>query len=125
MDFDTKNIIKLPEGNILSKILISNLLYNNNNYLDEDTCLELSKKYGVLSEYTALYAEIIEYHNKNKNGIIPLTFINKGKNYIFNNRHVNPKISSTKTGKHGHSKTIIAYTDHINIIPIRGRKTII
>ena len=116
LNFDTKNIIKLPEGNILSKIIISNLLYNNNNYLGEEACLELSKKYGVLSEYTALYAEIIEYHNKNKNGIIPLTFINKGKNYIFNNRHVNPKISSAKTGKHGHAKTFITYTD-----PITGK----
>ena len=116
LNFDTKNIIKLPEGNILSKIIISNLLYNNNNYLDEDTCLELSKKYEVLSKYTALYAEIIEYHNKNKNGIIPLTFINKGKNYIFNNRHVNPKISSAKTGKHSHAKNFITYTD-----PITGK----
>ena len=116
LNFDTKNIIKLPEGNILSKIIISNLLYNNNNYLDEEACLELSKKYEVLSKYTALYAEIIEYHNKNKNGIIPLTFINKGKNYIFNNRHVNPKISSAKTGKHSHAKNFITYTD-----PITGK----
>ena len=119
LNFDKDNIIKIKDGSILNKIIISNLLNSNNgnNSIDEKTCLELSTTYQVLSKYTALYAEIINYGDKNQNGIIPLTFIHSGTNYICNNFRVNkPKIHTPKTGKHGHAKTYITYTD-----PITGK----
>ena len=119
LNFDKDNIIKIKDGSILSKIIISNLLNSNNgnNSIDEKTCLELSTTYQVLSKYTALYAEIINYGDKNQNGIIPLTFIHSETNYICNNFRVNqPKIHTPKTGKHGHAKTYITYTD-----PITGK----
>lgn len=119
LNFDKDNIIKIKDGSILNKIIISNLLNSNNgnNNIDEKTCLELSTTYQVLSKYTALYAEIINYGDKNQNGIIPLTFIHSGTNYICNNFRVNqPKIHTPKTGKHGHAKTYITYTD-----PITGK----
>ena len=116
INFNKKNIVELPDGNILSKIIISNLLKDKNNNLSQDNCLELSKKYEVLSKYTALYVEIIDYRQKNKNGILPLTFISRGENYICNNYRIKPKIYMPKTGKHGHAKAIIKYTD-----PITGK----
>ena len=57
--FDIKNIICENEGDIISKIIIGNIL-NNNTSLDigKDKNIELAKKYQVLSKFTSLYAEI-------------------------------------------------------------------
>ena len=109
LNFDEKNIIKLENGNILSRIIISNLL-NTNNFSDE-ICLDLSLKYQILSKKTGLFAEKINYSNKNEKEIIPLTYIRRGKNYLFNNAQVKVNISKAKTGKHGHAKNYISYWD--------------
>ena len=63
--FDEKNIIKENDGDIISKIIIGNILNSNNNSIEEKQEIELAKKYQVLSKSTALYAEI-ENEDANK-----------------------------------------------------------
>ena len=63
--FDNNNIIFQNDGDIISKIIIGNIL--NNTILESEKNIELSKKYQVLSKYTSLYAEIEnEFANKNE-----------------------------------------------------------
>ena len=62
--FDEKNIIKEEDGDIISKIIIGNILNNNTLEINED--IELAKKYQVLSKSTSLYAEV-ENENANAN----------------------------------------------------------
>jgi hypothetical protein len=54
--FDDKKIINIPNGEILSKIIIGNILKNKNISKEEE--IELSKKYQILSKNTSLFAEI-------------------------------------------------------------------
>ena len=55
--FDDKNIIKENDGDIISKIIIGNIL-NNNNSIEINKEIELAKKYQVLSKSTSLFAEV-------------------------------------------------------------------
>ena len=50
------NLIIKNDGDIISKIIIGNILKNAD--LPQDKNIELSKRYQVLSKYTSLYAEI-------------------------------------------------------------------
>ena len=59
---DEKNTIKQEDGNIISKIIIGNILNNNSFEINKE--VELAKKYQVLSKYTSLYAEV---ENENSN----------------------------------------------------------
>ena len=54
--FDDEKIINIPNGEILSKIIIGNILKNKNISKEEE--IELSKKYQILSKNTSLFAEI-------------------------------------------------------------------
>ena len=54
--FDKSKIFKEKDGDIISKIIIGNIL--NNNSLPKDEDIELSKKYQILSKNTSLYAEM-------------------------------------------------------------------
>ena len=57
INFDNNNIfISENDGDIISKIIIGNIL--NNTDLPQDKNIELSKRYQVLSKYTSLYAEV-------------------------------------------------------------------
>ena len=67
LNFDNNDIIVEKDGDIISKIIIGNIL--NNTDLNEDKSIELSKKYQVLSKYTSLYTEI-ENEIANKNEMI-------------------------------------------------------
>ena len=55
-DNNNNNIISENDGDIISKIIIGNIL--NNTDLPQDKNIELSKRYQVLSKYTSLYAEV-------------------------------------------------------------------
>ena len=67
--FDNNNIICENNGDIISKIIIGNIL--NNTTLNHKNSLELSRKYQVLSKYTSLYAEVEnEYVNQKEMLII-------------------------------------------------------
>ena len=54
INFD--NNISENDGDIISKIIIGNIL--NNTDLPQEKNIELSKRYQVLSKYTSLYAEV-------------------------------------------------------------------
>jgi hypothetical protein len=56
LDFNNNNMIKLNNGNTLSKIIIGN--YLKKNIINEKEEIRLSKKYNVLSKNTSLFAEI-------------------------------------------------------------------
>ena len=59
------NFICEKDGDIISKIIIGNILNNTN--LEPEKNLELSRGYQVLSKYTSLYAEVEnEFKNKNE-----------------------------------------------------------
>ena len=64
--FKKNNMIKDEDGDIISKIIIGNILNNTNqrNAIEKEKNIELSLKYKVLSEYTSLFAKI---ENENAN----------------------------------------------------------
>ena len=57
-NFEFKEIIYLPEGDNMTKIIIDKYIKTNSE-LDKNIEINLSKEYEVLSENTSLYAEII------------------------------------------------------------------
>jgi hypothetical protein len=64
-DNNNNNFICEKDGDIISKIIIGNIL--NNTSLDPEKNIELSRRYQVLSKYTSLYAEIEnEFRNQNE-----------------------------------------------------------
>ena len=64
--FKKNNMTKDEDGDIISKIIIGNILNNINqkNVIEKEKNIELSLKYKVLSEYTSLFAKI---ENENAN----------------------------------------------------------
>ena len=64
--FKNENITKDEDGDLISKIIIGNILNNSNqdNKIEKEKNIELSLKYKVLSEYTSLFAKI---ENENPN----------------------------------------------------------
>ena len=54
--FEESNIINIPDGEILSKIIIGNKLKNKDLTKEEE--IKLSKEYQILSKNTSLFAEI-------------------------------------------------------------------
>ena len=81
--FDDENKISEKDGDIISKIIIGNIL--NNTEMNKETNIELSKKYQVLSEYTSLYAEM-ENESVIKNKMIPIE--QKNIEEIINNENI-------------------------------------
>jgi hypothetical protein len=53
-----KNIFELPDGDILSKIIIGNILKNNSDTKINEQESDLSIKYKILSKKTSLFAEL-------------------------------------------------------------------
>ena len=80
MNFNKSNnsIKTLPDGNKLGKIIAYNYFRDNKNILKEEG-IKLSKEFGILSDYTAFYAEIeseetitekmVTYTNDNKQAL--------------------------------------------------------
>ena len=67
--FNDENILKENDGDIISKIIIGNILNNkeNNNSIEIKKEIELAKKYQVLSKSTSLFAEV---ENENSNATL-------------------------------------------------------
>ena len=105
INFDKNNIISENDKDIISKIIIGNIL--NNTELSEEKNIELSKRYQVLSKYTSLYAEV-ENENSTKNEML----IVEQKNYeeYFDNESDN------------NNKWIMASPLSFGLIKKRGRK---
>ena len=58
IELPNKNIFELPDGDILSKIIIGNILKNNSDTKINEQESDLSIKYKILSKKTSLFAEI-------------------------------------------------------------------
>ena len=86
MDFRENNIICLPEGDNMTKIIVDKYLKTNIN-IDEQTEIKISKEYDVLSKNTSLFAEI-ENENSQKNKLITINVLSNVNRYVpykFNN----------------------------------------
>ena len=71
-----ENIIRFPDGDELSKMIVGKALKNNKNLIDDKNKeIEFSIKYQILSKNTALFAEIINY-DKNQNKLITVNLNN-------------------------------------------------
>ena len=95
------NIIEnLDNGDELSKIIIGNLINNKrlNKNLTDKEIIDLSKKYGVLSNLTCFFGSI-ENEEKIENQLLNISNI-----YVSDNTETN--FSYPKTGKHGRAKII-------------------
>ena len=61
---NSDNIIKIPDGDELSKIIVGQGLKNNKEFIeDKEKEISFAKKYQVLSKNTALYAEIKKFND--------------------------------------------------------------
>ena len=72
ISFKNENTIKLPNGNELSKMIVGKALKKNKDLIDDKNKeINFSIKYQILSENTALFAEIInDINDINKNKLI-------------------------------------------------------
>ena len=113
--FDEKNIIKENDGDIISKIIMGNIL-NNNNTFEEKQEIVLAKKYQILSKSTALYAEI-ENEDANKalsqlevveqseiNSIEPIKYYKKNKDNDSEESEESESSSSSGSGSDSDSE---------------------
>ena len=91
MDFRENNIICLPVGDNMTKIIVDKYLKSNIN-LDEQTEIKISKEYDVLSKNTSLYAEI-ENENSQQNKLIKINVLTNA-NYYDSNKFNNYKYTS-------------------------------
>ena len=91
MDFRENNIICLPVGDNMTKIIVDKYLKSNIN-LDEQTEIKISKEYDVLSKNTSLYAEI-ENENSQQNKLIKINVLTNV-NYYDSNKFNNYKYTS-------------------------------
>ena len=73
MEFKKSNIIYLPDGDNLTKIIIDKYLKTNLD-IDEQTEIKISKEYEVLSKNTSLFAEI-ENENSQQNKLIKVNVL--------------------------------------------------
>ena len=90
-DFRENNIICLPVGDNMTKIIVDKYLKSIIN-LDEQTEIKISKEYDVLSKNTSLYAEI-ENENSQQNKLIKINVLTNV-NYYDSNKFNNYKYTS-------------------------------
>ena len=75
--FDKENSIKLPDGDLLSKMIVGKALKNNKDLIDDkDKEVEFSIKYQILSKNTALFAVIINDNDLQENKLITVNLNN-------------------------------------------------
>ena len=97
MEFKKSNIIYLPDGDNLTKIIIDKYLKTNLD-IDEQTEIKISKEYEVLSKNTSLFAEI-ENENSQQNKLIKVNVLSNVNYYAqnkFNNFNCNYIVTSIK-----------------------------
>ena len=84
-----ENIIRLSNGDELSKMIVGKALKNNKEFIDDEKKeIEFSLKYQILSKNTALYAEIKnDYNNLNKNKLITVNLNDYIEEPILNTFH--------------------------------------
>ena len=75
-NIEFNNILNLPEGDNMTKIIIDKYL-KNSTLIDKNIEINLSKEYEVLSKNTSLYAEIINDKSQEKQLIKNNIFLSK------------------------------------------------
>ena len=120
--FDEKNIFKEEDGDIISKIIIGNIL--NNKSIEANEEIELAKKYQVLSKSTSLYAKL-ENENANKN-LSQLEVVEQSElNYIEPNNNKKVKKIRKKLKKNIQVKVaVVIVIVKVMIIDVRKRKKV-
>ena len=100
-----ENIIKLPDGNELSKMIVGKALKKNKDLIkDKNKEINFSIKYQILSENTALFAEIInDTDEMNKHKLITVNLNDYRQEIRF--EPPNPQFKSKKYKKSKKSKT--------------------
>ena len=106
-----ENIIKLPNGNELSKMIVGKALKNNKDLIDDKNKeVNFSLKYQILSGNTALFAEIINDMNDiNKNKLITVNLNDYTQEIKFE-----PVNSQFKSKKYKKSKRAYKATEDFN-----------
>ena len=100
-EIDINEILKLNNGNELSKIIIGSLINNVNSLnkkMKQNDIINLSIKYEVLSKYTCFFGSF-----KNENNIKD-EMIKINQFYLNEDNKANVSYHVAKTGKHGHAK---------------------
>ena len=82
VDFNKNNIICLPDGDNMTKIIVDKYLKTNLN-MDEKSEIKISKEYEVLSKNTSFFAEI-ENENSQQNKLIKINILSNINRYISN-----------------------------------------
>ena len=82
VDFNKNNIICLPDGDNMTKIIVDKYLKTNLN-MDEKSDIKISKEYEVLSKNTSFFAEI-ENENSQQNKLIKINILSNINRYISN-----------------------------------------
>ena len=82
VDFNKSNIICLPDGDNMTKIIVDKYLKTNLN-MDEKSEIKISKEYEVLSKNTSFFAEI-ENENSQQNKLIKINILSNINRYISN-----------------------------------------
>ena len=81
------NIIRIPNGDEMAKIIIGKALKKNKLFTENiNKEIELAKKYQILSKNTALYAEIIDNENDSKDH--KLIKVNLNEYYIISDKKI-------------------------------------
>ena len=74
---NNQNIIKIPNGEEMSKMIVGKALKNNKEFIsNEKKEVEFAKKYQILSKNTALFAEILNDENNTQNKLIKVNLNN-------------------------------------------------
>ena len=74
---NNQNIIKLQNGDEMSKMIVGKALKNNKELMDDEKKeIEFAKKYQILSKNTALFAEILNDNNNKQSKLIKVNLNN-------------------------------------------------
>ena len=78
-----QNIIKLPNGDEMAKMIVGKALKNNKEFLDNKKKeIEFALKYQILSKNTALFAEILNDGNDGQTKLVKVN-LNEYKTEIY------------------------------------------
>ena len=95
---NNKNIIKLENGDEMTKMIVGKGLKNNKEFKeDKNKEIEFAKKYQILSKNTALFAEMKNHGDNQQTKLIKVNFNN---NYYqnYNNNSSNNNITNSYVG---------------------------
>ena len=90
-NFDRNKILNLKNGNILSKIIMNNLIQKGKgeDFSKEEKIKKIAKKYQILCQYTSLFAEIENTEKISETNLQSIITSDKNKGESGNNKNNN------------------------------------